>query len=749
VRINATDLCRERRQSESSSGVRLLSRHISIVLILLAMVAVCQSQVNVTTQRNDNGRTGQNLAEFLLSPGNVNVKSFGRLFSFSVDGYVYAQPLYLHGVNIPNKGVHNVVYVATEHDSVYAFDADSNTGANALPLWQVNFTNPASGIKTINMQTELACADIVPEVGITGTPVIDTSSNTLYVVARTKENGLFVQRLHALDVTTGAEKFGGPVSIQAQVPGTGVGSSGGFLAFDTLQHNQRPGLLLRNGLVYIAWAGHCDRVPYHGWVMAYDAHALNQVAAWAATPNGQDGGVWQSGIGLAADTNYVFLTTGNGTFSADQGGSDFGDTLVKLAPPSGGTFSDADYFTPFNQAFLSQNDWDLSSGGVVLLPDQPANSPHPHLMVAGGKEGTLYLVDRDSLGKFSPTLDQNVQSLYAITGRIFGSPVWWNNNLYLAGNKKPLVALTFDPTVQTFNPTPTSATTATFNFPSPSPAVSSSGAANGIVWLLDNHGFGSSSPTVLHAYDATNLANELYNSTQSGTRDVPGPAVKFTVPTIANGRVYVGAKNKLSVMGLFPTVNYVAGNNQTGIVGTVLPVPLEILAVDPYSGNPISGATITFNDNGALGKFSLKTVVTDSAGMASTVYTLPAKPKTATVTASSPGYSSFSFTETSLVGPPTQVAIVSGNNQTGPPSTPLPLPLTVKVKDWKGNGLPGLVVNFTDSGAGGSLSASQVTTDSSGLASVIYTTPGTTGNKKVKGNVAGVQSTAIFKEVVQ
>jgi hypothetical protein len=506
------------------------------------------AQVSVTTSRNDNSRTGQNLSETVLTPANINVSSFGKLFSQSVDGYVYAQPLYLPNISIPGKGTHNVVFVATEHDSVYAFDADNNTGSNSSPLWQTSFVNLSQGITTVS-SGDVGCTDLIPEVGITSTPVIDSSTSTIYVLAKTKENGKFVQRLHALDVTTGTEKFGGPKVITARVRGTGDGSNNGVIKFDPLREAQRPGLLLQNGAVYIGWASHCDIGPYHAWVMSYNASTLAQTGVWNSTPNGGLGGVWQSGTGLAADLTFnVFLATGNGTFDANQGGKDVGDSIVKLSPPTLNRFRIADYFTPYDQAYLNQVDLDLGSGGVLLLPDQ--SSSHPHLLVQVGKEGTIYLVDRDHMGHYNPSNNnQIVQSLDTAVGGLWATPAWWNNNVYFGGTGDYLKQYSFDPVKGLLSTSPTSQSATSFGFPGPSPSISANGTSNAIVWVLQTDDYNSGSST-LRAMDATNLATEFYNSGQNFSRDNPGGAVKFTVPTIANGKVYVPALDTLSVYGL-------------------------------------------------------------------------------------------------------------------------------------------------------------------------------------------------------
>lgn len=527
------------------------SAAIILLLVLGFSSTSLPAQVKVTTYHNDNSRTGQNLQETILTLANVNKTSFGKLFSYLVQGYVYAQPLYLQNVNIPGKGIHNVVFVATERDIVYAFDADSNSGSNASPLWVANFTNPTKGINAVS-SSEIGCGDLVPVIGITGTPVIDTTTNTIYVVAKTKEKGQFFQRLHALDVTTGTEKFGGPKVIQAQVKGSGDG--GTMVTFDPRMEAQRPGLLLQNGQILIGWASHCDIPVYYGWIMAYDAQTLAQVAVWNATPNAGFGGIWQSGGGLAGDINFnTYFATGNGAFDVGpQGGngSDYGDSIVKLAPPSGGSFPVADYFTPDDQSSLDPSDTDLGSGGSVLLPDQPAGSPHAHLLAQSGKEGTLYLINRDAMGKYNPNNNNlAVQTIPGANGGMWSSPAWWNNTLYIGGQFDNLKAFSFDVAMGKFNASPSSQSSISYAFPPPTPSISANGNSNAILWAIEARHVNSSLSAVLHAYDATNLATELFNSTQ-GRGNGAGAAVKFAVPTIANGKVYVGTVSRLNVYGL-------------------------------------------------------------------------------------------------------------------------------------------------------------------------------------------------------
>jgi hypothetical protein len=374
---------------------------------LLLILPIANAQVAVTTYHNDNYRSGQNVNEVILTPANVNQNSFGRLFSQSVDGAIYTQPLYLPNISIAGQG-HNVVFVATEHDSVYAFDADSNAGANASPLWHVSFINPAAGVTTVP-NSNIQCNDIVPEIGITGTPVIDTSTGTLYVVAKTLENSTYVQRLHALDVTSGAEKFGGPIVISGKVAGTGTGSVNNSISFDPRWQHQRLSLLLQNGLVYIGWGSHCSEGngPYHGWIMAYAAGTLQQMGAWVDTPDGEQGGIWESGGGPAGDSGFnTYFSTGSpATFDEASGVPiDYGESIVKLGPPANGAFPVADFFTPFNWMTLNSGDVDISSSGLTLI-DLPSTSPHKHLLISGGKQGTIYVLNRDNMGQFNSSGD--------------------------------------------------------------------------------------------------------------------------------------------------------------------------------------------------------------------------------------------------------------------------------------------------------------------------------------------------------
>jgi hypothetical protein len=497
---------------------------------------------DVLTYHNDNARTGQNLGETILTPQSVNATGFGKLFTDAVDGAVYAQPLYKSGVTVSGQGALNLVFVATEHDSVYAFNADAPGPA----VWHDSFLNAAAGVTTVS-DSDLNSNSIAPEVGITGTPVIDAASQTLYVVAFTKEVAgaavSYVQRLHALDLATGAEKFGGPVVIQATVPGTGPGSSGGIVSFDAFHENQRPALLLDNGVVYVSWASFDDHTPYHGWVIGYDAQSLQQVSAFNTTPDGGLGGIWQSGGGPAADAaGNVYVVSGNGTFDAGAAAApnhDYGDTFIKLTPGAGG-LSVASFFTPFNQAVLDARDEDLGSGGPIALPDQPG--PFPHLLIGAGKEGKIYVLNRDALGGFNPSTDNVVQELPQAITSDFDTPAYFNGHVYFGGVGDAVKAFALNNGL--LSSAPSSQTSTVFGYPGTTPSISANGAADGIVWVVQNHG-----AAVLRAYRADNLATELYDSAQMGARDQLATAVKFEVPTVVNGKVYVGTQSGLSVFG--------------------------------------------------------------------------------------------------------------------------------------------------------------------------------------------------------
>src|SRR5438309_3478333 len=565
------------------------------------------AQVSVSTYHNDNARMGQNPNETLLDPANVNPTAFGKLFSYPVDGYVYAQPLYVPNVDIPGQGRHNAVFVVTEHNSVYAFDADK---PGAGPLWAVSFIDPAHGVTPVPHE-DVDSDDLVPEIGITGTPVIDEQTGTLYVVAKTKEvsaDGVhYVHRLHALDITTGIEKFQGPAVIGdtvfaggnytyvsgPSVDGTGDGSINGRLFFNALRQHQRPGLLLVKGVVYVGFGSHGDVSPYHGWVIGYAAADLAHAPVlFNATPNGGLGGIWMSGAGPAADAaGNIYVITGNGTFDTAAPRTNYGDSFIKLNPASG--LSVADFFTPFNESFLAGQDCDLGSGGAIVLPDSAGSLAHPHLLIGGDKQGILYLVDRDNMSGFNAGGDQVVQEVTVIGGScttcgIFSTPAFWEGKLYVVAIGDVLKQYT----LADASLTPALQAGDVFGYPGATPAISSDGAANGIVWVLDTsnnpNGSGRNGPAILFAYDATNL-DKLFSSPTSGA-GAAGNAVKFTVPTVANGKVYVGTQTELSVFGLF------SGSDNTP--------PDTIITATPPARSNSSSASFSFTATEAGSSFA-------------------------------------------------------------------------------------------------------------------------------------------------
>jgi len=505
------------------------------------------AQVNVLTYHNDMARTGQNISETNLTVANVNTNTFGLLFFCPVDGQIYAQPLYMAAVAITNKGTHNVVFAATENDSVFAFDADSNSGSNAAPLWQVGFINPAAGVTPVP-SGDVGLSSNNPPFGITGTPVIDPTTMTLYVVARTKEvSGTatnYIHRLHALDVGSGAEKFGGPVVIHPVVAGTGQANDGaGHVPFDGLREQNRAGLLLANGVVYVAFASANDVQPFHGWLLGFNAQTLQPQGVFNSTPNGGLGGFWEGGDGPAADTDgNIYIVSGNGTFDGATN-NDYGDSYLKFTP-DGTNLVLTDYFTPFNQQYLFTNDLDAGGGGLVVLPDEVGSAAHPHLAAGVGKDGIIHLVDRDAFGGYNATNNDQIVESVAAFNLVDSTPAYFDSTLYYVTKSKTPTAFSFSEGVLQTNPVSSNSTV----FPKgATPSISANGTSNGILWALQ-YAY-PNPPGVLYAFNATNLGLELYNSQQAGLRDSPAAWANFTVPTVANGKVYVGGA-ALSVFGL-------------------------------------------------------------------------------------------------------------------------------------------------------------------------------------------------------
>jgi chitodextrinase len=511
----------------------------------------------VLTYHNNLSRDGTNTREYALTPSNVTTSTFGKLFSCAVDAAIYAQPLWIPKVSV-GGGIHNVVLVATMKDSVYLFDADISP---CVTYWHKQLI--PSG-ETYGHYTDLGSSDIFPDIGILGTPVIDPSTATIYLVSKTKTTSggtTYIQRLHALSLTDGSERANSPVAIDSSITVPGTCEGGSSIAFNAQTQNQRPGLALVGGTLYIAWASHGDSDPYHGWVISFNSSTLARINAWNATPNKLGstpycrGGIWMSGGAPAVDSsNNVYVMTGNGVFDAGGGGSNYGSSYIKLTSSLGVS----DYFTPHDQLNLDGNDTDVGSGGTALLIDQ-TSGPVSHLMVGAGKSGTFYLLNRDNMGHFNASSDSAAVQTWTASGRSFSTPAFWNNKMYyfgvIFGSTVPGQQYTFTPSTGQFSTTPTASTPTGFGFPGATPSVSANGTSNAIVWAIDsseygtrNSGVATATAAILHAYDGSNIGTELWNSGQ-GLGNSAGNAVKFTVPTVANGKVYIGTRGNDNTSG--------------------------------------------------------------------------------------------------------------------------------------------------------------------------------------------------------
>jgi hypothetical protein len=718
----------------------------------------------VTTYHYDNNRTGANPNETILNTSNVNQTQFGKLFSMPVVGQIYAQPLYVPNVTIPQQGVHNVLYVATEHNNVYAYDADAPGSA----LWQVNM-GPSMLVTTCCMVEE-----IQPEVGILSTPVIDTSSGTLYVVAETSQNDAQKAhfQLHALDITTGADKLT-PAEITGSVPGTSIDSVNGLLSFGfnpnvqpsrngQIQHFQRPGLLLLNGNVYIAFGSHQDNTPYHGWLFSYSASSLQQTGVICFSPNGQENGVWQGGVGLAADGGgNIYLETGNGPFDVNAGGSDFGDSIVKIATTGG--MHIVDYFTPSTQQFDQMFDWDLGSSGPVLIPGT-------NLGMAGGKDGMMYVFNTSNLGQFSSTTDRLAQEWQAtfaysqsLAGGFWGGNyIFYNNTMYGYGERDFLKAFAFNGSQ--FNPTPTS--TSTVMVPSavsndPGMVVSANGTVPGtaIVWAsfsATGQANGLPFPGVLYAFDASDVSKVLWSSNQNSARDYSGAWGKWSPPTVVNGKVYLATfDNLVNVYGLLPAIAATAGTPQSTTVNTVFGTGLQVTVT--AAGQPTSGVTVTFTapSSGVTANFAgsaTATAVTNASGIATApALTANGQLGNYTVTATAPGTTTpASFSLTNVSGTPSTITATAGTPQGAAVTTAFATALQATVKDSNNNLLSNVPVTFTapSTGAGASFGGSVtavVMTNASGIAvAPALTANAQAGTYSVTASVAGVTGSASF-----
>jgi len=569
---------------------------VRIIIAVFVLTAAHGAAELVWTYHNDNARTGANTNEMRLTPANVNTNTFGLLLKYEVDGYVYAQPLYVPGLTIPGHGTRNVVFAATANNSVYAFDADSNAGPDGGLLWHDDL---GGGIDVANRHEfggryhNNVFQDMLPQVGITGTPVIDRSSRTLYVDAFTRTEGAagpcFHHKIHALNISDGSERPFSPVEVAVSVPGTGIDSSNGIVTFDPRQQMQRPALTLARGVLYVAYGSAADTDHYHGWIIGYDAGNLRLLTneVFNTTPNatkaqfGQnagEGALWMGGNGLCVDADdNLFFEVANGSFDAHPAfgnGVDYGDSFMKLST-AGGRLIVADYFTPFNQAQMQADDADFGSGGPVLLPDDVGSADHRHLIVGGDKSSTIYVANRDNMGHYNPANNnQLVQQVYADVGSMFSTPAYFNFHLYYQGIGGVMKAFTI--TNGYITPVPDCMTKTSFSGSGTTPSVSANGTSQAIVWTIQSDGAVQHTPAILHAYNATNLAQEYYNSSQLTERDNPGNAVKMTVPTVADGKVFVGAQSSLAIFGN----------------GIFLAAPV----ITPAGGDFNNSATVTLTD---------------------------------------------------------------------------------------------------------------------------------------------------------
>jgi hypothetical protein len=556
----------------SVPGCRLLS---SFLLAAFLATMISARAQDVTTWHYDNARSGVQPNETALTPGNVNSSTFGKVFGFPVVGDVYAQPLYLSQYQMADGQLHNVLIVATAEDYVYAFDADGNNPAQGY-LWMQSVA-PAG--ETFVSYTDVGgVTDIKPNIGVIGTPVIDRTAGAIYLVAKSKTTGstpVFHQRLHALNISDGTEILNGPTEIAATVAGSGDG--GITVSFNTLLNNQRSALLLAptpagvsGNSIFITWASHGDKGAYHGWVIAYNSSDISQqTGAWSVTPNGTRGGIWMCAGGPASDNEGdVFLATANGSFDANTGGSDYGDSALRFTLGSGG-LNVADSFTPGDQATLSSSDRDMGTGGVVLLPAQSGSIAN--LAVTADKSGTIYLVDTDKMGGYLTPQDSSWQN-FSAGFTIHTSFAFFNNTLYGAPDRAPMSAWAFDPSSELLSTTPVSTSSHEFGcsacVPTGStPVISANGTSNPILWAIDNSYY-YNDPAVLYAFDATNLTNEIYDSSQApNSRDAAAVAIKFTVPTVASGRVYVGGRNAIDVYGLLTVTPPITATPQISPAG--------------------------------------------------------------------------------------------------------------------------------------------------------------------------------------
>jgi len=755
------------------------ARNLCLTLLVVCIVLLSPSfaQQPFPTSRFDSARDGANTYETLLTPANVNKNSFGHLFSFPVDpgvaaspnADVMAQPLYMPNVNILGQGtLHNVVYVVTMADSVYAIDAD--TGAQ---LWYASMLKNVGGTPgsvtpaTVSDKT-LPCGlgNGFDEEGIVGTPVIDPTTNTMYLVAKTVLNGTVRHHIHALDITSGNEQPGSPVQITAQ----STSKKGHVTVFNSLHQKNRPGLLLLNGVLYMGFGSNGCNDDNSGWVLSYNASApmgspeyLARLEIFNTSPDWGFTSIWQAGTGLAADEagNIFFETAevaGASHYDVPTGGQTYCNSVVKLYPD----LSVYDYFTPWTVAYLNTNDLDLSSTGVLILPDQD-DSPTPHELVASGKQGWVYVLNRDNMGMYAPggpTDPQVVQEFPLLEKSAnpesdydvqFGSAAYWNETVYFAPDASPVLA--YPVSGGTLG---TPAMTAQKYSGSHSPSISANGNTNGIVWVISgselvafNACTASAPPgTCQNQYSPLEV---LYTTIQAPNNRDAFPAVgHFVTQTVTNGKLFIATRTSLEAYGLFPVVTVTLGNAQTATVGTALPNPIKIQIVNPYTGQPDVGAAVNFSDGGKGGVFSPSSgpgtgsVTTDAKGNASITYTVPQKSGTYTLTMSGTGFGTATTTATAAAGAPIKIIYFSGAKQTGAEGSILPNPIVAQARDTYGNGVPGVTINFTANN-GGVPNPSSMVTNAKGLASTTLQLPATVATVTVTASSVGFKNVNIVE----
>jgi hypothetical protein len=713
--------------SRRRGKVRIILAALLVVVSAALQAQSAAAQTSVLTWHYNNTRNGVNNSETVLTPANVNPRGFGKLYTQPLDGLVVGHPLYLPALPIPASGVHNVVFVATMEDSVYAFDVDS---PSAPPLWVTSLLSysPAGATPVADQFMGCQVTTDFSNVGVVSTPVIDPATNTIYLVAATFENKKVVHRLHALDVTTGQEKLNGPATIAATY--TLNGKTNTFV--DTHQMN-RPGLLLMNGNIYIAFGSAGCNAGDAGWIMSYNATSLAQNGALDLEPGQFFASIWQKGGGLSADSfGNIYAETGEGPV-IDPGtpGQNLGTSVVKVTPV-GNTLTVADWFTPYDWSYLFENDLDLHNA-VLVLPDQAG--PHPHEAVAVGKEGTIYLLDRDNMGHLCSACTaidtQIVQELPLAVGKASGTPLLFNGKVYFTGSRM-VEAYTLNNGLLVTPPALSDPFAAGGH-----PIITANGTANAVLW--------GGSGGILWAMDPSTLQVLWTTGMAAQNRDVLPMTAHFATPVLADGKLFIGALRELLVYGLLPVLTTGGGNNQAAAAGTTLPTSLRVLAIDTRSGKGLPGVTVSFTDvNKGGGVFSPASGVTDATGAVSTIYTLPVKSGIYTVTASATGFAPVELTETAKTTAAVKLTRASGSGQTIPLSTALPKPLVVKANDQRGNGVPGIAVTFTDSVNNGTLSADTVITDNNGLARVNYTSSTKAGSTVILAKAPGLPALNVY-----